>query len=158
MNVCAFPNYDPDGSQEVATKKTTVGQTRRYDPAVLVNGEIPAGTSPVKTATATMITDTASVIHPSASVVTATIEGKVSNPMIPNAPPIHYKATVTIDRSNPSQPTYTVSGTSCEFPAYEIYINGQQVYHFDPVPQGFTPDDLIHYDRTYNTPNIPLNQ
>lgn len=150
MDVCAFPNYDSDGSQEVATKKTTVGQTRRYDPAVLVNGEIPAGANPVKTATATPVTDTATVSHPSASVVTATLQMKISNPMIPNAPPIHYTATVTIDRSNPSQPTYTVSGTSCEFPAYEIYINGQRIHHFDPEPEGYTPFNLSFFDINFN--------
>jgi len=160
INVCAFPNYDSDGSQEVATKKTTVGETREYKKSVLVNGEIPASTTPLASDTATPNLDTATVSHPSGTSVKATLEMELSNPLVPfsSQAPIHYSTTITIDRSNPSAPTCTVTGTNCRFPAYEIYINGQQVYHFDPVPQGFAPIDLTHYDRTYNTPNIPLSK
>jgi hypothetical protein len=159
VNVCAFPTYDTDGSQEEATKQTTVGATHEYKAAVLVSGEIPASAVPTKVATATPTTDTVTVSHPSPSVVVATLEMVVSNPTIKLSPlaPIHYKTTVTIDRSNPSQPTCTVTGTNCEFPAYEIYINSQQVYHFDPVPEGYSPDDLIFYNQTYNSSSIPLS-
>jgi hypothetical protein len=159
LDVCAFPSYDPDGSQEVATKKEKVGPTNEFRISQVVNGEIPSGATPNRTATATPTIDTVTVTHPSPSVVVATIEMKISNPLLlPTslAFPIHYQTTVTIDRSNPSQPTCTVTGTNSEFPAYEIYINQQQVYHFDPVPSGYGPWDLKNFDQTYNTPNIPL--
>ena len=70
---------------------------------------------------------------------------QVSNPIAIGASlaPIEYNITVKIDRSNPSQPVYTVFGSNCEFPAYEIYINGQQVYHYDPIPAGDGPADLL---------------
>jgi hypothetical protein len=145
MDVCAFPNYDPDGSQEQATKKTTVGETREYKASVLVNGEIPAGATPIATGTATPYVDNFYVYHPSAKTVVADIGMNVSDPLAfgSSLAPVEYYIFVTIDRSDPSNPTYTIEGTCCEFPAYEIYINGQLVYSYDPIPGGHGPLSLL---------------
>jgi hypothetical protein len=145
MDVCAFPNYDPDGSQEQATKKTTVGETRQYRASVLVSGEIPAGAAPTATGTATPYVDNAYVYHPSAKSVLADLGMNISNPLVfgSSLGPIQYYLFVTIDRSDPSHPTYTIEGTSSEFPAYEVYINGQLVYSYDPIPGGHGPLSLL---------------
>lgn len=145
LNVCSYSYYDPDGSLEEATKQTKVGGTREYRAGQLVNGEIPANAVPNASGTATPSIDDVTVDHLSQGVVAATFEMQVSNPIAIGASlaPIEYNITVKIDRSNPSQPVYTVFGSNCEFPAYEIYINGQQVYHYDPIPAGDGPADLL---------------
>jgi hypothetical protein len=153
LNVDAYYfNIDPDGSQEAASKQTTVGQTREYEASVLANGHIPSGAIPYQTATATPSVDTVTITHPSQGVVVANIEMQVANPLVfgSSLAPIHYQATVTIDRSNPGQPRYTITGTNSEFPAYEIYINSQRIYQFDPIPEGYSPIDLFFYDQTFN--------
>jgi hypothetical protein len=59
-----------------------------------------------------------------------------------------YEITVTVDRSDPSHPTFSVTGTNSEFPAYEVYINQQLAYHYDPVPNGYGPPRLFFFDWT----------
>jgi hypothetical protein len=145
LNVCTFDSYDPDGSQEAASKKTTVGGTQQYNASVLVNGEVPAGATPTKTGKATPYIDYAHVSHPSPESVAAGLEMIISNPLVFGASlaPIQYFLSVTIDRSNPGQPTFSIKGTFCEFPAYEIYINDQLVYSYDPIPGGDGPNSLL---------------
>jgi len=145
LKVCTFPNYDPDGSKEEATKKTIVGETRGYEESVLVNGEIPAGSAPIATGTATPDVDNAIVHHSSEESVVAEFQMSVSNPLVfaSSLAPIQYDIFVKIDRSDPSHPTYVIEGNSCEFPGYEVYINGQLVYHYDPIPGGYRPLSLL---------------
>jgi hypothetical protein len=145
INVCAFPSYDPDGSQEQATKKTTVGESREYKASVLVSGEIPAGAVPIATGTATPYVDNAFVYHTSAKTVLTDLGMDVSNPLVfgSSLAAIQYYLFVTIDRSDPNHPTYTIEGNCCEFPAYEIYINGQLVYSYSPIPGGNSPYSLL---------------
>ena len=53
--------------------------------------------------------------------------------------PIKYDFTITIDNSDPDNPKYTVTGNCKAFPAYEIYINGTQVFGYDPSSTGSGP-------------------
>lgn len=57
--------------------------------------------------------------------------------------PIMYDFTITIDNSDPDNPKYTATGNCKAFPAYEIYINGKQVFGYDPSSTGAGPSALI---------------
>ena len=44
-----------------------------------------------------------------------------------------------------------LTGSHDGFPAYEFYINGQRIHHYDPVAAGKTPDALFgEGDRSVN--------
>jgi hypothetical protein len=58
------------------------------------------------------------------------------NPLVSGAPAISYTFTITIDKSNPTSPTYSLVGDHDGFPAYEIYINGKRVHEHDPLATG----------------------
>ncbi len=144
---------------ENRTRKTDVGPTKEYSSSVLVNGHIPAGTVPRATQIATPRIDTVTITHPSPGVVVAQMEMKANDPLVDASyfAPIHWQITVTINRSDPSNPIYHVTGTHCRFPAYELYINGQSVHGFDPVSGGYGPSDLFRDDRTFDNTE-KLNQ
>ena len=153
LDITTSLNYDVDGTLEENTEKPYVEPSTEYDASVLVNGQIPPGAPTTKVKTGTPDTDTVKVSHPSPGVVVASLEFAVPNPLIvfqKLTPDIHYRATVTIDRSNPLLPRYTVTGTSCRFPAYEIYVNGQRIHKYDPVPKGRGPWGLTRFDRSFN--------
>jgi len=52
------------------------------------------------------------------------------------APAISWDISVTVSKSNPSAPDYSVVGWHDCMPAFEIYIAGQTVYQQPPYPSG----------------------
>ena len=152
--VTVLQNVDPGGIQEASSLVTTMGPTKKYYAAA-----VPGGTStltntlsptaaPFATQTAVPAIATATITHSSSQVVTVELIGKatdpLANPLAPvietpdPAPPLYYDITVKIDATT-TPPTYTLSGNHKLFPAYEVYINGQLVHDFSPIPGGNTP-------------------
>ena len=152
-NACTYSYYDQDGSQEESSLKTAIGQSRQYRASQIFNGQILSNAVPNKTGTATPAVNGTIVSHPSAGVVVTEFEMNVSNPVAfgSSIAPIQCIVDVTIDRSDPGHPAYSISGTTCEFPAYEIYINNQQVYQYSPIPGGHGPGSLFLFDNTIDT-------
>jgi hypothetical protein len=44
--------------------------------------------------------------------------------------------TITIDKTDPAHPIYSLVGNHKGFPAYEVYINHTRVYEHDPLVTG----------------------
>ena len=90
--------------------------------------------------------------HPSEGIVVISIEDKASDPLVPGSSvaPAHFQATITIDRSVPGKPTYHVTGRHTAFPAYEVYINGQRVHEYSPIPSGAGTYSLMMYNKTFD--------
>ncbi|MDB4793504.1 hypothetical protein OAG63_00560 [Methylacidiphilales bacterium] len=145
---------DPDGSQEQNNLSTTMGPTKKY-----YSSAVPGGTStktntlsptatPFATQTAVPSVATATVTHTASRIVTVELIGQATDPLAnpgapeietPNpAPPLYYDITVKIDATT-TPPTYTLTGSHKLFPAYEVYINGQLVHDYSPIPGGYTP-------------------
>jgi hypothetical protein len=69
--------------------------------------------------------------------------GSAADPLISNAPSLDWDFTIIIDRSNPSNPTYSLTGTHDGFPDYEVYINNTLIFGFDAVANGQTSLSLV---------------
>jgi hypothetical protein len=156
--VTVYQEADPSGTQEQNSLTTTMGPTKKYH-----NSAVPGGTStktntlsstatPFATQTAIPTVATATVTHTSSRVVTVELVGKatdpLANPLAPTietpdpAPPLFYDITVKIDgTTNP--PTYTLTGSHELYPAYEVYINGQLIHDYTPIPGGHTPSSMF---------------
>lgn len=72
--------------------------------------------------------------------LTVTMKGSVANPLVFAARllncSIAWNFVVTVDGTNKSQPTYSISGTRVNYPAYEAYLGRQEIHRFDPVLNG----------------------
>jgi hypothetical protein len=153
-----YQELDPTGVQEQNSLSTTMGPTKKYYAAA-----VPGGTStttntlsptatPFATQTAIPSIATATVTHTASRVVTVELVGQATDPLAnpgapeletPDpAPPLSYDITVKIDATT-TPPTYTLTGNHKLFPAYEVYINGQLVHDYSPIPGGDTPYALL---------------
>lgn len=77
--------------------------------------------------------------------VAITCRCEASNPLVSLSflGPISYTFVITIDKTDPSAPRYSLTGKCKNFPAYEVYINGKRVYQYDPLVEGRTPSWLL---------------
>jgi Protein of unknown function (DUF3238) len=66
-----------------------------------------------------------------------------SNPLISGAPPFNADINVFIKNQLGEKPLVKVEGTHDGFPGYEIYVNKQLVYGYDPEIKGGTPNNLF---------------
>lgn len=57
--------------------------------------------------------------------------------------PISYTFVITIDKTNPVAPKYSLTGKCKSFPAYEVYIGNSRIYQYDPLVDGRTPSWLL---------------
>ena len=149
-----YQELDPNGSQEQNSLTMNVDPTQKYYAAAVVGGHLSPTAAPFATQTAVPDVNTVTITHPASRVVQAEFVGQASNPLAnPLAPqienpnpawagPIYYDITVKIDAST-TPPTYTLTGNHKLFPAYEVYINGQLVHNYSPIPGGDTPNALI---------------
>lgn len=64
------------------------------------------------------------------------------NPLVTGAPGIGYTLTITADYTNLAAPKYSITGSHDGFPAFEVYINGTRVHHYDPLASGDGPWSL----------------
>jgi hypothetical protein len=87
---------------------------------------------------------TVHVAYPSEVVASAYFSGRGENPLasLSELGPIIYNCGLLIDSSSPAAPTFTLTGSHTQFPAFEIYINGQRIHHYDPIPAGKSPIDI----------------
>lgn len=76
-----------------------------------------------------------------------------ANPLLPVGPAIDLKLNITFQYLPATgEIQYKLKGVHDGFPAYELYINRQSVYVFDPRIAGTTPNALFPpEDRTVNT-------
>jgi hypothetical protein len=114
----------------------------------LARGDMTAG-PPLKvdwktaTPTCTATKDSA----PKKNSIKVKVSGSATNPVSiePITPSIDYHIDITIDVSDPEHPTYTLSGTTDEFPSYEIYIGSKKVYSYSE--SGHSPTGLFFEDN-----------
>ena len=135
-----------DDGIEYLTDDVTCGvSTKYYYTDLTPDGHIPPGLPPVAVAVQTPTIGPISIQHPSEGIVMITIDDMASDPLSGPATfaPIHFQATITIDKSDPSHPTYDVVGTHRYFPAYEVYINKNRIHQHSPVPGGWSPLGLF---------------
>ena len=129
---------------EQSSDNVKQGETRSYKTSDIVNGHLPPDTVPQQVKTGIPRTITPDIHHLGQGKVQVTLHSSGYDPLIVGAPaaPITWRLTVSIDRSGPN-PKYIITGTHQQFPAYGIWINGQSVYHYDPIQYGHTPPDLF---------------
>lgn len=70
--------------------------------------------------------------NPSATRVRVNLSGEAKNGLVPISPSIQWNFSIDIETGTPT-PRVFVNGSRDRFPAYEIYVNGQNVYHFAPT-------------------------
>ena len=70
--------------------------------------------------------------RPGASAAVALFRGSAPYLLIPGFCPFEWDFEVTIDASVPAAPTVTVEGWHRDMPGYEIYVDGQPVYLWQP--------------------------
>ncbi len=73
-----------------------------------------------------------SVTFPSANKAQVTLSGLGQDPLEPKIGGIKWNATITIDDSNPNQPTASVDITHTCYPAHIVKVNGTVVYSYLP--------------------------
>lgn len=79
------------------------------------------------------------------------------NPLVSGAPGIGYTLTIVADYTDPAAPKYSISGSHDGFPAYEVYINGTRVHHYDPYATGEGPGSLgPPEEKTVSIPVTPV--
>jgi len=145
LDVTHFKFADPNGSQENATATVNVGLTKLYANTAIVGVLLSPTAQPVETKFATPTVGPPNVTHSTDSIVTAEITCTASDPLAYGSSqgPITYDITVTIDYTDPSHPTYTLSGSHALFPAYEVYVGNQLIHDYSPIPEGFIPNVLL---------------
>lgn len=169
--VHTYAEADPNGTQEQNTLYKDTGVTRAYvfglaviDPQLGPNGDAIEGTGYIsETAMSETVPGqngflgqgkasademTVTVTHPSTRVVVAHIIGRAGVPFVPGSNtfgPIRYDFTVTINRTDPSHPTYTAQGNHGFYPSMEVYINKNRIYIWDAIQQGTLPNDLATF-------------
>ncbi|MCK9588533.1 MAG: hypothetical protein M0Q93_04095 [Terrimicrobiaceae bacterium] len=70
---------------------------------------------------------------PATNKIVVSVEGSATNPVSIEplyTPSIDYHMDITIDLRDPFNPTYTIGGTTDEFPSYDIYINKERVWSY----------------------------
>jgi hypothetical protein len=153
QSLTTLAQADPGGTIEAGTVDVQAGLSAEYDADDLVDGHIPFGAQPIAVGYNVPSIGPVTITHPSEGVVTITLEDTASNSLILGSGlfPIHFRATITIDKSVPGQHTYHVTGQHCRFPAYEVYINGNRVHQYSPIPTGVSPVlGIMQYDRTFD--------
>ncbi|MEM9002725.1 MAG: FG-GAP-like repeat-containing protein [Cyanobacteria bacterium P01_F01_bin.86] len=66
-----------------------------------------------------------------------------SDPVIPGAPDLSADITLLISQTPGSRAEYKLLGSHDAFPAYELYINEEQIYGHNPLDTGDSPWDLF---------------
>lgn len=105
---------------------------------------INAGATPTATARlgVTTANNNVQVTRLSPTQVKVTFFLKGPNPLVPVAPPIQADIAVFIRGGGGIRPQYRIEGNHDGFPAYELYINGNLVYLYDPESSGKSPYNL----------------
>lgn len=135
---------------ESQTNVVKQGETRAYATSAIVNGHLSPNTPPARTETGDPGSSTPDIQHIGPGKVQITLAATGDDPLVvgANFAPISWRLTITIDRSDPGNPTYTVTGTHKRFPAYGIWINGQPVHQYDPIKFGRKPPmDLLDIEN-----------
>lgn len=70
--------------------------------------------------------------------VRALLEGDVGNPIPLYSCNITWSFNVELDGTDKSHPIYKISGNRSRFPAQEIYLTAQNIFQYDPRPDGRT--------------------
>ena len=79
-----------------------------------------------------------------------------SDPLVFGAPDLDYEFTIIIDRTDPSQPVYSHTGSHDGFPDYEVFINHKLIFGFDAVANNQTAISLeppMEWDVDETNPN-----
>lgn len=143
------PNADDNGAQAIH-----IGTSRLYDKLTsLANGinisaaaraDTSLGDDDKKIAEATgarsqLTIDKEHTVRWNPRKISIKATCKASDPAITGSPFLEYELLITIDRTNPWDPKYTITGSRDRYPAFEVYINHRLVHKYDPSITGTGP-------------------
>jgi hypothetical protein len=88
-------------------------------------------------------------------VLAVSMRASAADPLIPGAPNIDWEVTVEIDARNPQQLWYESWGAHDGFPAYDVFVGGDEMYYYPP-PASAGPEDFAPpLDRIFSVPRCP---
>jgi hypothetical protein len=86
--------------------------------------------------------------------------GSIADPLTPEGftPSVDWDVWILVNNSNPSAPTYTMTGWGDCFPAWEAYIGGQQIFGYTPPAYDITTIAmcLLGYNQIDFSANGPI--
>ena len=101
---------------------------------------------------------TPTVVQVGSNTAQIVMNGSTANTLVGNSPSIDWGLTFRLDLSG-NKPSVLVRGTHDRFPAYEAYVNNQQVYQYAPDGTNgtlpilrFGDLDVLGLEQRYNVP------
>jgi hypothetical protein len=169
LTIIPFSELDQDGIKN-GSIKNAIGESFNYLKSHSVPDPYSGYSTtnrllPLVTVTQSGRAGTAGILDPSLTVerygpqnngVRFKFEGSADNPIVNPSPAIDwdFSLAITVNNSNVLAPKWLLLGNKQDaFPAYEIYVRdsdgnggdnlGTEIYKYDPIPLGRTPDDLF---------------
>jgi hypothetical protein len=151
VTVVADENVDADGIKD-GSVENLVGETRSYAPDALADGQLDAADDDGILNDCVLLhdRDTADAsdmsvepfLTPSNGIVAVLLRGGPGNPLVRPSCDIDWNLNLQL-REEGGATNYVLSGVHDGFPAYELYVNGHEIYRFDPGPGPFSFADLL---------------
>ena len=85
----------------------------------------------------------APIIRLRENLVTVLCYVAIHNQLQPGAPDLDYRISVRLEGKNDGTVEYEIHGLHDGFPAYEMYLNGRQIYTYNPLDTGKGPTALF---------------
>lgn len=145
VTIVTFQEDDADGLKD-GTAQNLIGVTRWYQISTSVTNGVLTAAAKADTVKGTpLMVDFAfastngmqiAVTRLTNRKVRVDFSASAGNPLQLGAPAIDWAFTVTVDSTNSSVPTYTLTGSHDGFPGYDVYIGSQLIYGHDPTVTG----------------------
>ena len=152
VTVIPDQTLDPDGLQE-GSERHLVGETKAYAEDALEDGRLDAADDDAVLLDCHLLHEREraepagmriTVNRVSAQSVTVRMFGGPGNPLEfgGSLAGIDWDITITINTESLT-PFYTLIAAHDAFPAFELYINNQEIYRYDPGPPPYGADELL---------------
>jgi hypothetical protein len=143
--------FDPDGLQE-GSERHLVGETKAYAEDALEDGRLDAADDDAVLQDCHLLHERETAAPENMHITVSRIDAQtvsvrmVGGPGIPlvfggSHAGIDWDVTIAINTAGP-KPVWGLVGGHDGFPAYELYVNGHAIYHYDPGPPPYGVDEL----------------